>query len=135
MSRTLLFFFSQVLSEGWATPLKGFMKEREYLQCLHFATLLDSGVVSQSIPIVLPVTTEDKERLEEEEDIALVYEGRLIAVMHSPEFFPHRKEERCSRQFGTANRGHPYIKVCACVCVRVHVCVRISSSSSSSDGV
>jgi len=22
----------QVLSEGWATPLKGFMREREYLQ-------------------------------------------------------------------------------------------------------
>lgn len=92
-------------------PLKGFMREREYLQCLHFATLLDGGVVSQSVPIVLPVTDEDKEKLEEEEAIALVYEGRIVAVMRSPEFFPHRKEERCSRQFGTTNKGHPYIKV------------------------
>lgn len=24
----------QVLSEGWASPLKGFMREREYLQVL-----------------------------------------------------------------------------------------------------
>ena len=102
----------QVLSEGWAMPLKGFMREREYLQCLHFATLLDGGVVSQSVPIVLPVTDEEKEKLEEEEAIALVYEGRIVAVMRSPEFFPHRKEERCSRQFGTTNKGHPYIKVC-----------------------
>ncbi|GFX27914.1 bifunctional 3'-phosphoadenosine 5'-phosphosulfate synthase [Trichonephila clavipes] len=31
----------QVLSEGWATPLRGFMREREYLQCLHFGCLLD----------------------------------------------------------------------------------------------
>lgn len=31
----------QVLSEGWATPLKGFMREKEYLQVLHFGTLLD----------------------------------------------------------------------------------------------
>lgn len=31
----------QVLSEGWATPLKGFMREKEYLQCLHFGCLLD----------------------------------------------------------------------------------------------
>lgn len=31
----------QVLAEGWATPLKGFMNEREYLQCLHFGCLLD----------------------------------------------------------------------------------------------
>lgn len=31
----------QVLSEGWATPLSGFMTEKEYLQCLHFGCLLD----------------------------------------------------------------------------------------------
>lgn len=31
----------QVLAEGWATPLNGFMREREYLQCLHFDCLLD----------------------------------------------------------------------------------------------
>ncbi|XP_013929575.1 PREDICTED: bifunctional 3'-phosphoadenosine 5'-phosphosulfate synthase 2-like [Thamnophis sirtalis] len=31
----------QVLSEGWATPLKGFMREKEYLQVIHFGTLLD----------------------------------------------------------------------------------------------
>ncbi len=31
----------QVLSEGWATPLTGFMREREYLQCQHFGCLLD----------------------------------------------------------------------------------------------
>ena len=32
----------QVLVEGWATPLKGFMNEREYLECLHFGCLLKS---------------------------------------------------------------------------------------------
>lgn len=31
----------QVLSEGWATPLKGFLREKEYLQVTHFGTLLD----------------------------------------------------------------------------------------------
>lgn len=31
----------QVLSEGWATPLTGFMREAEYLQVLHFGTLLN----------------------------------------------------------------------------------------------
>ena len=33
----------QVLAEGWATPLKGFMREREYLQCMHFGCLLDGN--------------------------------------------------------------------------------------------
>lgn len=35
----------QVLAEGWATPLNGFMREREYLQCLHFDCLLDGKTV------------------------------------------------------------------------------------------
>lgn len=46
--RILILFFSQldlqwvqVLAEGWATPLNGFMREREYLQCQHFGLLLD----------------------------------------------------------------------------------------------
>lgn len=34
----------QVLSEGWATPLKGFMREKEYLQVIHFGTLLDGMI-------------------------------------------------------------------------------------------
>jgi len=72
-SATLL----QVLSEGWATPLYGFMRERQYLQSLHFGQLLDlqkkvvfagehddgcrdewvmDSPVNQSIPIVLPIT-------------------------------------------------------------------------------
>jgi 3'-phosphoadenosine 5'-phosphosulfate synthase len=33
----------QVLAEGWASPLKGFMREREFLQVLHFNTLLDGN--------------------------------------------------------------------------------------------
>ena len=66
----------QVLSEGWATPLTGFMREREFLQCLHFGSLLDEGLANQSIPIVLPVTTEDKDRLADHNAICLVYEGK-----------------------------------------------------------
>ena len=41
----------------------GFMKEREFLQCQHFNCLLDDGVTNQSIPIVLAISTEDKEKL------------------------------------------------------------------------
>lgn len=65
-----------MLSEGWATPLSGFMKEREFLQCQHFGSLLDDGVSNQSIPIVLPVTTQDKERLSNDVAFTLVYEGK-----------------------------------------------------------
>ena len=66
----------QVLSEGWATPLTGFMSEKQYLQCQHFGCLLDGVMSNQSVPIVLPVSEEDKQRLNEEMAITLVYEGR-----------------------------------------------------------
>ncbi|VDI31813.1 3'-phosphoadenosine 5'-phosphosulfate synthase [Mytilus galloprovincialis] len=101
----------QVLSEGWATPLNGFMREREYLQCQHFGCLLDGGVTNQSVPIVLPVCTEDKERLKDCTAFTLKYEGKNIAIIRDPEFYAHNKEERCCRQFGTSNKGQPYVKM------------------------
>ncbi|KAI4550998.1 hypothetical protein MJT46_018505 [Ovis ammon polii x Ovis aries] len=129
----------QVLSEGWATPLKGFMREMEYLQVIHFGTLLDAmmidsyktgnkympivivnvctvpeekdGVINMSIPIVLPVSAEDKTRLEGCSEIALTHEGRRVAILQDPEFYEHRKEERCSHVWGTTCAKHPYIKM------------------------
>ncbi|KAI1231576.1 Bifunctional 3'-phosphoadenosine 5'-phosphosulfate synthase 2, partial [Lamprotornis superbus] len=111
----------QVLSEGWATPLKGFMREAEYLQVLHFGTLHDGmdplsppvlpyGVVNLSIPIVLPVSAEDKQRLEGSAALALGFQGRRLAVLRAPEFFQHRKEERCARVWGTTCPRHPHIQ-------------------------
>ncbi len=52
------------------------MKEREFLQCQHFACLMDDGMTNQSIPIVLPVETNDKERLTEAGAFTLTYEGK-----------------------------------------------------------
>lgn len=68
-------------------------------------------MVNQSIPIVLPVQTADKEKLEGKEALALRYEGKPVAILRKPEFYLHRKEERSARQFGITHTGHPYIKV------------------------
>ena len=110
------------------------MREREFLQCQHFNCLLDDGVTNQSIPIVLPISTADKEKLggnffnlpkldfddfelliieinSDCEKFALKYKGKTVAVLSNPEIYEHRKEERVARQFGTTNQGHPYIKV------------------------
>lgn len=101
----------QVLSEGWASPLKGFMREREYLQVLHFNNLLDGGTINLSIPIVLPVITETKEQLNGCAAVALEFQGVRVAILRNPEFYEHRKEERCARQWGTTCPKHPYIKM------------------------
>ncbi|TRY53875.1 hypothetical protein DNTS_035624 [Danionella cerebrum] len=76
----------QVLAEGWATPLRGFMREREFLQ-------------------------EDKDRLDGCAAFTLEFKGQKVAIMRNPEFYKHRKEERCARQWGTTCPKHPYIKM------------------------
>ena len=73
--------------------------------------LSPGGVTNQSIPILLPVQTEDKDKLDGCAAFALRYEGKSVAILRTPEFYPHHKEERCSRQFGSSHPGHPYIKV------------------------
>ena len=101
----------QVLSEGWARPLKGFMREKHFLQSQHFNCLLEGELANQSVPIVLAVRTEDKARLEGSEAFTLTYKGLAKAILRNPEFYQHRKEERCARQFGTTNPHHPHIKI------------------------
>ncbi|KAK2582921.1 hypothetical protein KPH14_008987 [Odynerus spinipes] len=102
----------QVLAEGWAAPLKGFMRENQYLQTQHFNFLTENGVqINQSIPIVLAVSTADKERCQNASSLTLRYKETNLAILRNPEFYYHRKEERCSREFGTNDPGHPFIKM------------------------
>lgn len=98
----------QVLAEGWASPLKGFMREEDFLKSLHFnATDPESN---QSVPIVLPCDDKQKAEIEGKDAITLTYEGKDIAIMRKPEVYDAIKEERCSRQFGCHDPKHPYIK-------------------------
>lgn len=79
----------QVLAEGWASPLTGFMREREFLQTLHFNAIAQEGgaSVSQAVPIVLPCTEADKERIGAAgvDAIALVYEGKVSQPLSTTE--------------------------------------------------
>ncbi|KAG8135362.1 hypothetical protein E2320_008389, partial [Naja naja] len=69
------------------------------------------GVINLSIPIVLPISTEDKKRLEGCSAFTLEYNGRRVAILKNPEFFEHRKEERCARIWGTTCAKHPHVKM------------------------
>ncbi|GMT11293.1 hypothetical protein PFISCL1PPCAC_2590, partial [Pristionchus fissidentatus] len=125
----------QVLAEGWATPLNGFMRERQFLQALHFGQLMDlkskcvypgesvsngdaiddsypmEKAVNQSIPIVLTVSPAQKKALTRNGSvvpaIALSYGGKRIAVLRRGEIYEHRRKERAARQFGCVDERHP----------------------------
>lgn len=97
----------QVLAEGWASPLKGFMSEKQFLQCIHFNQI---DGVNQSVPIVLPTDAEGKAAIAGKDFITLTYEGKDVAIMKAPEVYDHVKEERAARTFGLHYKGHPYVE-------------------------
>jgi len=84
-----------------------FESQVQHLKCL----VHDGKEINQSIPIVLAVSSGDKSRLEGSSAVCLKYNDREIAILRRPEFYFHRKEERCGWQFGTNNPGHPYVKM------------------------
>ncbi|GLT73168.1 hypothetical protein SLA2020_450440 [Shorea laevis] len=102
-----------VLSEGWASPLRGFMREDEYLQSLHFNffRMKDGTIVNMSLPIVLAIDDATKERIGSSSNVGLVAaNGDLIGILRSIEIFKHHKEERIARTWGTTAPGLPYVE-------------------------
>ena len=72
------------VSEGWASPLTGFMRQSEYLQALHFncLRLSDDSLVNMSLPIVLAVGDAEKEGLSGVRDVTLVApNGDDVAIL------------------------------------------------------
>eukprot|EP00249_Psilotum_nudum_P020423 c27697_g1_i1 orf=420-1895(-) len=102
-----------VVSEGWASPLKGFMRQVEYLQALHFnfLRLKDGSIVNMSIPIVLAIDDKQKETIGSSNAVSLIgLSGKLVAILRNIEIYRHNKEERIARTWGTTAPGLPYVE-------------------------
>ncbi|KAM7256011.1 hypothetical protein ACFE04_011752 [Oxalis oulophora] len=73
-----------VLSEGWASPLRGFMRQTEFLQTLHFNSLRlnDGSIVNMSVPIVLAIDDQQKHSIGESNNVSLVdQDGNPVAIL------------------------------------------------------
>lgn len=129
----------QVIGEGWASPLRGFMREGTLLEVLHFNSILvdpfnltnnkdihtsttnfehfnqyrPPNRVSMSVPITLACTSYTKTAIESSPHnaVALTTQmGNVVAILRNPEIYPNRKEEIVTRMFGVIDPGHPYIQ-------------------------
>jgi len=129
----------QVIGEGWAAPLKGFMREGTLLETIHFNSILvdpfnltanagrleratdfsnfaehqPPSRISMSVPITLSCTSYTKEDIEANADkgaVALVTQmGQTVAILRNPEIYENRVEEIVTRMYGVIDPGHPYI--------------------------
>lgn len=130
--------WAQVIGEGWAAPLNGFMREGTLLQTLHFNSILldERGMfglssfnnektnfntfnpnlqklarVGMSVPIILPITAATKRLIGSARKVTLVSpSGEAVAVLSDPEIYEFRKEEVISRVWGGYDPDHPYQK-------------------------
>eukprot|EP00978_Attheya_sp_CCMP212_P036612 scaffold167526_cov46-Attheya_sp.AAC.1 len=129
----------QVIGEGWASPLKGFMREGTLLETLHFNSILVDPFnltgnalrlesptnfndfsehqppqrVSMPIPITLSCTSFTKDLIDKSggRDVALVTQmGHTVAILRNSEIYNNRKEEIITRMYGVIDNDHPYIK-------------------------
>lgn len=102
-----------VVSEGWASPLKGFMREDEYLQSLHFNCVrtMEGSLVNMSLPIVLAIDDEVKAQIGGSTSVALLApDGHSLGILSSIEIYKHNKEERIARTWGSTAPGLPYVE-------------------------
>lgn len=104
--------YLQTIGDGWAFPLKSFMTELELLQCLEMKTIADSVGTRHlmSCPITQSVTADQKKELEGQDAIAIkcsAIGNDVLAIISKPVFYDNRKEEICSRTFGTWSKNHP----------------------------
>lgn len=129
----------QTVAEGYAAPLKGFMREGTLLQTIHFNSLLVDPYnltgnkaihesktdflgfnrtvapkrVSMSVPIVLAATDYTKMVIDGSKQSSVTLSnkfGRPLAILRNVEIYANRKEEILARIFGVIDPGHPYIE-------------------------
>ena len=126
----------QVIGEGWAAPLKGFMREGHLVQQLWFNSMLsdahnNSGMqgylegqttnwmqnkfpkerVSMPVPILLTVTDFTRRQIGEASAVTLTGPaGQPLAILRTPELYEYRAREVIYRTWGAHDDDHPYIK-------------------------
>ena len=102
-----------ILSEGWASPITGFMREDQFLQTIHFNTIRhpNGTFANQSVPITLDISDQDYDRLRNTDAITLLKSnGEPVAILRDLEFYTNPKEEYAARTIGFTHAGHPTVE-------------------------
>lgn len=99
----------ELIGIGGFSPLTGFMGEEDYKNVVQNLHLSDGTL--WSIPITLPVTEAEADRLEIGEEVALKGEdGVLYGVLKLEEKYKPNKEEEAKLVYGTTDLEHPGVK-------------------------
>jgi sulfate adenylyltransferase len=99
----------EMIAIGGYSPLEGFMSQSDYLSVTERMRLADG--LPWSIPVTLPVTSDQAKKLKLGEDVALNHENRPIAVLHLAEKFSYDRDREAELVYRTTDRAHPGVQV------------------------
>ncbi len=93
------------IAVGAYSPLEGFLLREDFENVLHDMRLTDD--TPWTIPIVLDVSEDEISGVKEGDDIALTYDGQVIAVMRVEEIYRWSKRDFARHVFKTEDPAHP----------------------------
>ncbi len=100
----------EMLANGAYSPLKGFLTRDDYLSVV--ATMHLTNGLPWSIPITLPVTSEQAANIQEGSEVALVdAQGDLQAILTVQEKYTYDKQHEAKFVYRTEDEAHPGVKV------------------------
>jgi sulfate adenylyltransferase len=98
-----------MIAIGAYSPIEGFMGEADYRAVVRSMCLANG--VAWSIPITLPVSSEEADRLREGMDVALYQSEHLLGVLHFSEKFTYDKKREAEQVYGTTDEAHPGVRL------------------------
>lgn len=93
----------QNIAHGIFSPLEGFLTKQDYLAVVRDGRLAND--LPWAIPIVLDISRDSG--ISGGQNVALVYQGKPIAMMHVDEVYDYDKTELADKVFGTTDSRHP----------------------------
>ncbi len=93
------------IAVGTFSPLEGFMIKRDFNSVLNKMRLVNGAV--WTIPIVLDVSKEHADNISLGEDIMLIGDGGLIALINVEDKYSFNKKEVSLKLYGTTSNKHP----------------------------
>ncbi|MBU0743937.1 MAG: sulfate adenylyltransferase, partial [Gammaproteobacteria bacterium] len=98
------------LAVGTFSPLEGFLTKKDYQGVLDDMRLADG--TPWTLPIILPVTQEEKKTLKIGKEIALTSQenGKIYGILELEEIYSFDKEEFAKKIFSTIDSKHPGVQ-------------------------